>query len=124
MFLNNTWLYVGTGYDNKTCVRLHRSKNTRRSQQHNTITKIYLVVYRLPSWRQPHSKRCNNIDNKACELGNEFDADVKLKLIVYNFNKQQTIPNNYNYTITTKEKVSNTSKINKPVYLNGDESAQ
>jgi len=42
------------------------------------ITKIYLVVYRLPSWRQPHSKRCNNIDNKADELVNEFDADVKL----------------------------------------------
>ena len=41
------------------------------------ITKIYLIVYRLPSWRQPHSK-CNNSDNKGYELVKEIDADVKL----------------------------------------------
>ena len=58
----------------------------------NTTQIIYLVVYRLPSWRQLHSMWCNNID-KAYELGNGIEADVKLKLIVYNFHKQQTIPN-------------------------------
>ena len=64
------------------------------------ITKVYLVVYRLPSWRQLHSKRCNNID-KAYELENGFDADVKLNLLctISTYNKQY--PTNKIKTITT-----------------------